>query len=65
MDTSNVNMVVPEDTDTEKVAATSVTVTADETLDVGSAQTGQCRAEAYASRVSQAERMVKGSRVNL
>ena len=43
---------------------TSVTVTTEETLDVRSAQINQCRAEAYANQLSQAERMVKRSRVD-
>ena len=57
--------MVPEDTDTETVTDMSVTVTSEGTSGVCSAQVRQCRAEVYASQVSQAERMMKGSQVRL
>ena len=55
----SVTLVIPEGTDTE-----TVTVITEEMFDVCSAQSKWCRSFAYASRVSQAERMVNRSRVD-
>ena len=60
----SVNLVVPEGTDTETVTDISETVISEEMFDVRSAQSKRCRSFAYASRVSQAERMVNRSRVD-